>query len=269
MSKKGGEKMTQSENRDVKPGAAGRSAPYVPAATLSNFFDHVRWVSTPKKVDAGLLLDYGMPQGNIGALLSALKFFGLVQDDGTATPAFKMIQTGGDEFRANLEEIVKRAYADVFSRLDPSRDSREKIRNYFARNYSPAISNKATILFLDLCKEAGIPVAEETTPTLKHVGRSSSKQLTKRSITKTKHEIPTSQAEQKPSVATLTEDELQRMYVRRLIENITTPDTSGKDAEAIEADAKLFEAQLDRIERLLKVGKGEEKEESAEEELPF
>ena len=247
----------------------GRSAPYVSAATLSSFFDHVRWVSTPKKVDAGLLLDYGMPKGNVGALVSALKFLGLVQDNGTSTPAFNMIQTGGEEFRANLEEIVRRAYADVFSRLDPSRDSREKIRNYFARNYSPAISNKATILFLDLCKEAGIPVAEETTPTLKHVGRSPSKQLTKRSDTKTKHEIPSVQDEQKPSVATLTEDELQRMYVRRLIENITTPDTSGKDAEAIEADAKLFEAQLDRIERLLKVGKGEEKEESAEEELPF
>lgn len=243
--------MTQNEKREE--GTSGRSAPYVPAATLSSFFDHVRWVSTPKKVDRGLLLDYGMPKGNVGALLSALKFFGLVQNDGTPAPAFKMIQTGGDEFRTNLEEIIRRAYADVFSRLDPSRDSREKLRNYFARNYSPAISNKATILFLDLCKEAGIPVSEEVAP--------ASKSTVKTVPPSTKRKaVKEPETEQKPTVATLTDEELQRMYVKRLIENMPTPDTSGKDAEAIEAEAKLIEAQLARIERLLKITTKEEKE---------
>lgn len=251
--------MVHNEKRGER--TTGRSAPYVPAATLSNFFDHVRWVSTPKKVDSGLLLDYGMPKGNIGALVSALKFFGLVQDNGTPTPAFKMIQTGGDEFRANLEEIVRRAYADVFSRLDPSRDSREKIRNYFARNYSPAISNKATILFLDLCKEAGIPVTEEVAPSTKSAQRPAPSPR--------KQKTSTPQTEQIASPATLTEDELQRMYIKRLIENISAPDTSGKDAEAIEAEARLFNAQLERIERLLNIIKKEEKEESAKGELPF
>ncbi len=250
--------MSRNEKRTGE--ALGRSAPYVSAATLSNFFDHVRWVSTPKKVDQGLLLDYGLPKGNIGALLSALKFFGLVQDDGTPTPAFKMIQTGGDEFRTNLEEIVRRAYADVFSRLDPSRDGREKLRNYFARNYSPAISNKATIVFLDLCKEAGIPIAEEVSP-VSGVGLKATVSVTKRKpIRQPKQQAPPSEAEPKPVISTLTDDDLQRMYVKRLIESLPTPDTSGKDAEAIEAEARLIEAQLARIERLLKITAKEDKE---------
>jgi hypothetical protein len=241
----GGKKMVTSE------GKKGRSAPYVSAASLSSFFDHVRWVTTPKKVDQGLLLDYGLPKGSVGALLSALKFFGLVGDDGSPTPAFKMVQTGGDEFRTNLEQIMRRSYADLFSRLDPSRDSREKIRNYFARNYSPAISNKATILFLDLAKEAGIPVAEEAIP-------SHSRKESKRP------ERAILQHEQKAPLATLTDEDLQRMYVKRLIESLSPPDTTGKDAEAIEADAKLYNTQLERIERLLKMTKEEQKGKSAE-----
>jgi hypothetical protein len=238
----------------------GRSAPYVSAAALSSFFDHVRWVSTPKKVDQGLLLDYGLPKGSVGAMLSALKFLGLVESDGTPTPAFKMIQTGGDEFRANIEQIVQRAYADLFSRLDPSRDSREKIRNYFSRNYSPAISNKATILFLDLAKEAGIPVAEEPLIERK-TGHPSV------SSTRTQHKNKPSEQQslpastQKSSIAELTDDDLQRMYVKRLIESLSPPDTTGKDAEAIDADAKLYHTQLERIERLLRItGKEEDKE---------
>jgi len=240
----------------------GRSAPYVSAASLSNFFDHVRWVSMPKKVDQGLLLDYGLPKGSVGALLSALKFFGLVEGDGTPTPAFKMIQTGGEEFQANLEQIVRRSYADLFSRLDPSRDSREKIRNYFSRNYSPAISNKATILFLDLAKEAGIPVTEE-------VSLATSTRLKATvSATRRKSSSQPISLELKPAVSSLTDKDLQRMYVKRLVESLSPPDTSGKDAEAIEADIKLYNAQLERIERLLNFKKEEEKEESAE-DIPF
>lgn len=243
----------------------GRSAPYVSAASLSSFFDHVRWVSTPKKVDQGLLLDYGLPKGSVGALLSALKFFGLVENDGTTTAAFKMVQTSGDEFRANLEEIVKRSYADLFSRLDPSRDSREKIRNYFARNFSPAISNKATILFLDLAKEAGIPVAEEESMEGKPQRVTTPSRKPKQQVAKQPRRQELPGLEQKSTIASITDEDLQRMYLKRLIESIKPPDTSGKDAEAIEADMKLYNAQLERIERLLKIGK--KKEESAEDSL--
>jgi hypothetical protein len=139
-----------------------RKAPYISIKALMDFLDHIRYVSTPKKVDAGLLEDYGVSKGNIFALLSALKFLGLVDDQGSPTPAFSTLQTMGEEFQGNLHEVIQNAYGDLFARLDVNRDSREHIRNYFARNFSVSQSERATSLFLDLCREAGIPVATES-----------------------------------------------------------------------------------------------------------
>ena len=138
-----------------------RAAPYVSAKVLSEFFDHIRYVREPDNVDSGLLQDYGVSVGNSFALLSTLKFLGLTDDRGKPTPAFRQLQVGGDEFRDALKGILGMAYSDLFSRLDVSRDTRDKIVNFFARNYSPATAERAARLFLDLCGEAGIPTASQ------------------------------------------------------------------------------------------------------------
>jgi hypothetical protein len=151
--------MTQTEATKRK-----RLAPYVPPSALSAFFDHIRYVKTPDRVDSNLVQDYGTVPGHAFALISALKFLGLTEDDGTTTPAFRALQTGGPEFQTALSDILKSAYADLFSRLDVSRDSRDKIKNFFARNYSPATAEKATRLFLDLCGEAGIVTTAGSQP---------------------------------------------------------------------------------------------------------
>jgi hypothetical protein len=114
----------------------------------------------PKKVDANLLQDYGVSKGNVFALLSALRFFRVIDNEGSPSPTFSLLQTTGDEFQHNLEHIVREAYPDLFSRFDLARDSEEQIRNYFARNYSASQAGKATALFYALCSEAGIPTAE-------------------------------------------------------------------------------------------------------------
>ena len=142
-------------------GARQRSAPYVPAGAMSAFFDHIRYVKTPDTVDSGLLEDYGILHSNAFPLLSALKFLNLVDSSGKPTEAFRELQTGGGEFSLALRQVLETAYKELFSRLDVSRDSKDKIINFFARNYSPATANKATILFLDLCGEAGIITAAQ------------------------------------------------------------------------------------------------------------
>lgn len=141
-----------------------RVAPYAPASAASAFFDHIRYVKTPDKVDSSILQDYGISKSQAFPLLSTLKFLDLIAADGTPTPAFRELQTGGDEFQAALRGIIEHAYSDVFSRLDVSRDSRDKIMNFFARNYSPATAERATALFLDLCGEAGIATAAKEQP---------------------------------------------------------------------------------------------------------
>lgn len=241
-------------------GKGKRKAPYVSAAALSQFFDHIRYVSTPKKVDTGLLLDYGVAKGNVFAMMSTLKFLGLVDNEGKPTPAFGSLQVMGDEFVSNLREVINTAYADLFARLDVSRDSREHIRNYFSRNYSPSQSNKATILFLDLCKEAGIPVAAGTGAARKDIGARVVEPRPSR-IQRERSEQATPAVEGEVEIP-LTDDELRRIYLRKLIDQVSTPDTAGKDAEAIKAEAELRQAELDRIEKLIGITKkkGQEKE---------
>lgn len=246
-----------------------RKAAYISIKGLMFFLDHIRYVSTPNKVDAGLLHDYGTSKGNVFALLSALKFLGLIDENGKPTPAFGSLQAMGQEFQGNLREVVENAYADLFTRLDVSRDSREHVRNYFARNYSVSQSERATSLFLDLCREAGIDVARES-----RGGKAEAAERAMVSQPVARRTSPTPQSVEPPVVehegyVVMSDDELRKLYLRKLIDQVSPPDTAGKDAEAIKAEAELRKAELDRIEQLLKIRKGKDKEESAEEELPF
>lgn len=236
-----------------------RNAPYVSAAALSKFFDHIRYVATPKKVDFGLLSDYGISKGNVFALMSALKFLGLVDKQGTPTAAFASLQVMGEEFVKNLNEVVRNAYADLFSRLDVSKDSREHIRNYFSRNYSPSQSEKATVLFLDLCKEANIAVAPKTVAQNAEAPKKDTiKPPGLRIIRIPDDRGKAEQGGESKQEITLSDDELRRAYLKKLIDRIATPDTTGKDAAAIEAEAKLRNAELDRIERLIGISNKKE-----------
>ncbi len=134
-----------------------RLAPYVAIAALSTFLDRIRNISLPIEIKSISLEKVGISKSNSLALLSALKFLGLVDKRGAPTESLRSLQTSGEEFKINLEKIVRSAYTDLFSLLDPAKDDREHLRNYFARTYSPATAEKATALFLDLCDEAGIP----------------------------------------------------------------------------------------------------------------
>lgn len=218
---------------------AKRYAPYVAAGALSEFFSHIRTVSEPRKIDRELLAKYGVDKGNIGALLSALKFLKILENDGATTPAFRMVQATGDEFRNNLAELVRKAYADVWdSGHDPAKDNRENLRNYFGNAYSFSIAKKATILFLDLCKEAGIPVKEETI----EVAAGTKIMKDKGVKTVAKHT-------KEQGVEALS---LRERYLQRLIEsdlNITI--APGMDADAIKAAREALQERHQTIKEML------------------
>ncbi len=133
-----------------------RMAPYVPASTMSAFFDRIRNINLPSEITSGILEKMGFPTGSALALISALRFLNLIDRQGASTQGLRSLQISGEEFKLNLEKLVRSAYADLFSVLDPSKDDREHIRNYFARAYSAATAEKATALFLELCDESGI-----------------------------------------------------------------------------------------------------------------
>jgi hypothetical protein len=237
-----------------------RKPPYVAAGTLWDFFNKLKFVSTPPHLDATELEEYGIPKHWAYHLLSALKFLKLVEKNGKTTPALSSLQMRGNEFKPNLEEVVRNAYAELFTKVDPARDSRANIMNFFMKHYaiSPSGAEKATTLFLDLCGEAGIPTLKEALSTVARTRPSPSKSKVKTITPEVSEETETSEAhEVKREV--LSEDKLKSIYLNRLIEQISPPDTAGKDAEAIKAEAELRKAELDRIEKLLGIIKEKER----------
>jgi len=240
-----------------------RKAPYAAAGLVWDFFNRIKRVNLPTVIDASLLEDYGAPKGSAYALLSTLKFLGLVEKNGAPTPLLRSLQTTGEEYINNLRSIITEAYADLLSKLDPAIDSRTSIMNYFIKNYSIATADRATTLFLDLCKESGIPVGEEA----------------KREIAKTRSSPPKQSGEtrsEKPAVLQPPED-LKRVYAQKLIESdLDITIGPGMDADSIKEARELLRERhaaikemLDELEGMITT-KDEKKEKSAgEEELPF
>jgi len=138
-----------------------RVAAYAPVSVLSAFLERIRRISTPPEITSKSLEESGVSNSYSFALLSTLRFLNLIDDKGVPTPEFRSLQTSGDEFKHNLEQVVRNAYKDLFAWIDPAVDDRDHIKNFFARSYSPATAEKATAVFLDLCGEAGISIKEE------------------------------------------------------------------------------------------------------------
>lgn len=233
-----------------------RKPPYVAAGTLWEFFNKLKFVATPQHLDAKEIEEYGIPKHWSYHLLSALKFLNLVEKNGKTTPALQSLQMRGEEFEHNLEEVVRNAYAELFSKVDPARDNRANIVNFFMKHYgtSPSGAEKATTLFLDLCGEAGIPTLQEKPSKIPKVKPTStpSRPRVKTGATKT---------EEREVRTVVPGDDLKNIYLNKLIEQISPPDTAGKDAEAIKAEAEMRKAELDRIEKLLEIIKEKEQKE--------
>ena len=102
---------------------------YASSKAFDRFIDRIRSRNAPSHIDLSLLLDFGVPKGATGPLLSSLKWIGIIDDAGTPTSQFPLLQTPlEDEFKTNLQSIVKQAYHETFERLNVEEDDREFIQ---------------------------------------------------------------------------------------------------------------------------------------------
>jgi Family of unknown function (DUF5343) len=134
------------------------SAPYAPPANVIGIVRRYRERNLPPEFDARLLGEIGVPVGNIHRTLAALKFLGLIHEGGVPTAAFESLQSATDsDYLSILSGLIKNAYEETFKVIDPSRDSAFVIDNHF-RRYNPKSQRKRMVmLFLALCREAGLP----------------------------------------------------------------------------------------------------------------
>jgi hypothetical protein len=135
--------------------------PYAPAANVVAVLDRVRRVNLPDVIDNGVLRLAGVSEGAMGRVNYALRFLGLVDPNGRPTDRLRALaRAGEDEGRDLLAAVVREAYAADFARLDPAQDTQPRIVSAFQRYEPRSQIERMVMLFLGLCRAAGIPVLD-------------------------------------------------------------------------------------------------------------
>jgi len=224
-----------------------RTPPYVSVWILDGFFKKVKSVNIPDKLTVMTLKGWGVAEKQEHPLLSALRFLGLVDDEGTPLPNFQRIQVIGEEFKSNLKEIIEESYSDLFKELKVEQSSYQDFLNFFGVHYSQASKSKMTKAFGHLSNLAGLEY-----PAFKKIR---TKRKTSEIESETKPVKRTQSKSSTPNTKTVNSEVSTELGIDRMLQLAKI--MSAWDAEKM----KIFFDNLDKIE-----GKkiDEEKEEKEE-----
>lgn len=138
-----------------------RSRPYAAPANMVAVISRVRTRNVPETINNDFLRIAGVPDAVFGRVMQALRFLGLVHEDGRPTDTLRAISGAPDaQYRELLAGAVRQAYQEDFQNVDPGQDSQARILDAF-RPYQPrSQTGRMVILFLGLCREAGIPILD-------------------------------------------------------------------------------------------------------------
>lgn len=129
--------------------------PYIATNLWKEFFKRMQIVKRPSELNADELKEYGIAKGQEAALISGLKFLGLLDSTGKTKEEFKTIQVTGEQFKENLGHLLTVAYGDLLTKHPLDHATYEGIKNYFAEKYSVASATKMAKSFAALCQQAG------------------------------------------------------------------------------------------------------------------
>ncbi len=151
------------------PVTQAASGPYAPASAVLDIVTRYRSRGLPTPINGEVLARIGISESLIPRTLQALQSLDLIDKDGAPTQTLEGLQRAPEaEYRDRMAEWVRRAYADVFLIVDPTKDSGSSIRDAF-RGYQPlGQQDRMVSLFQGLCKAAGL-VAEKSAQAAKSV----------------------------------------------------------------------------------------------------
>jgi hypothetical protein len=135
--------------------------PYAYPGNIMDVLQRYRSLDLPGKFEPTDLSTAGVPEGNHGRTVFALKFIGLLNGADEPTQEWRALcDAGEDEFRAQLGALVRAAYADVFARVNPETDNQERVAQAF-QPYTPKSQiERMVAFFLGMCREGGIPTLD-------------------------------------------------------------------------------------------------------------
>ena len=155
------------KNRDRDLEGRGLIPPYGPTRGTIQALDLMRRM-TPPRIDSDYLRLSKIAPGNEYKAVGALKFLGLIDEEGKPTEASRVLKTKGAAYTLGLQDIVRKAYAGIFNGFNPNKITREEIYNYFVTQggLGAEMATKATRFLIKLCRQAEIEIAPDVAPPL-------------------------------------------------------------------------------------------------------
>lgn len=132
-------------------------APYAPFGCVIAVIKRLRERGLPELLTMQEITRVGVSEGNASRTLQALKFLKLIDEEGYRTQTFDRLgRTPTSEYTEVFGEIIKEAYRDVFTIIDPAGATDIEINDAF-RYYQPqAQRGRMVTLFRGLCQEVGL-----------------------------------------------------------------------------------------------------------------
>jgi hypothetical protein len=135
--------------------------PYAATANVMAIIERCRTRNLPETIDDDVFRIVGIGPAVFGRVRQAMWFLNLTRPDNTPTDNLRAISKAPEqEYRQLLESMVREAYAEDFLAIDPSQDSQLQVFDRFRRYEPRSQTNRMVMLFLGLCREAGIPVKD-------------------------------------------------------------------------------------------------------------
>jgi hypothetical protein len=186
--------MTEEEKLEPTSSEEQQQPPkFKPPIRGPDWFDRLFAIAQQRRIDK---IDMKFVRTNISKDPSGgskfhvgLKFLGLIDNDDIPTPRLQSLGLSGDQFRTNLEKIIRLAYKDVFEKVPAKEFHTENLRNFFVSEYGMGggFAQRAVYVFQYFCRKAGISLSNSEEPSnLKQESRSGKARVSKRQTRKTR-----------------------------------------------------------------------------------
>lgn len=133
------------------------SPAYTTVTTLTNFLESLKDTGLPGRIDKSLVPT--MSGGTQSALLAALKFLNLTDNNGTVESSLKELvdSTGTPEFGATFKGILDTAYEPLLGDIDLNRITPAQLKEKFAAaGITATTSSKAIRFYLRALNACGV-----------------------------------------------------------------------------------------------------------------
>jgi hypothetical protein len=134
---------------------------YIPLIALDNFIERLKARGIPAVIDSDLTQT--MSSGTASALMSALRFLGLVDPSGTPQDSLRKLVAAydTDRWKDVFGDLVDRAYAGIIGDLDMTTATRSMLDDRFRKNSKAAgqVLDKAARFYLGALEKMQRPLS--------------------------------------------------------------------------------------------------------------